>query len=94
MYLGKCLSSLRPPSTTYGEGRLGFSYQKISNGRKCNDYPKGVGPSGSKRSALVRGDDIVWSAWGHAAVHKRTGLGLAHQVEHIVKWVRVSCLTH
>lgn len=26
-----------------------------------------------KRAALERGDDIVWSAWGHAGVHIRTG---------------------
>ncbi|WYM31492.1 hypothetical protein VL73_10 [Erwinia phage VL73] len=34
---------------------------------------EGVHPSGWKRTARISGDDIVWSAWGHAAVHKRTG---------------------
>ena len=41
---------------------------------------KGVRPSGRKRPAPYRGDDIVWSAWKHAAARK-SGLGLTNPTE-------------
>lgn len=49
-----------------------------------NDHPRGVPPSGGKRGARKR-DDMVCSAWRHAAVHKRTGAELASRVEQKVK---------
>ena len=33
----------------------------------------------------MKDGDIVWSAWKHAAVHKRTGRVVAHSLEHLVE---------
>jgi hypothetical protein len=42
---------------------------------------KGVHSSEWKRCP-PKGDDIVYSAWGHAAVHKRTGREVTYPVEY------------
>ena len=50
----------------------------ITNKLKCNDYP-GREYTSSEVEAVgtltdkAEGDDIVYSVWRHAAVHKRTG---------------------
>lgn len=37
------------------------------------DYPKGVGPSGSKREAPEKGEDIVKAVWKHTDAGKAAG---------------------
>lgn len=56
---------------------MNCNFGKSLNGGVCphqarsNDYPaKGVGPSGPKRSASQRDDDIVWSAAEDAAAQE------------------------
>ena len=76
---------LKPPEllgTPNVEPRA-ISSQAPMRGR-FNDHPRGVPPSGGKRGARKR-DDMVCSAWRHAAVRKRTGAELASCVEQKVK---------
>ena len=46
----------------------------------CNDYPKGVDASASKRRPPRTGDDIVSSAWQHAAA-PWSGVGITNRLE-------------
>ena len=43
---------------------------------------EGVGSSDPKQQVPLRGIDIVYSAWRHAAVHQRTGRELTNSIEY------------